>query len=228
MVTRSSRTPWRSLRIHTLGHSTRPLEELIALLRSFDVSVLADVRTIARSRHNPQFNEDTLRAALRPHGIRYVRIPELGGLRRAAPDSPNTGWRNTSFRGYADHMSSAEFEAGLAQLQALAESGGIALMCAEALPWRCHRSLIADALTVRGATVKHIMNAKTANPHRLTPFARVEGTRLTYPGEDAVRRAPASRRARSGAPGRAARAASDRASGRSSGRSSSRPPESAR
>ncbi len=172
---------WRGVHLYTVGHSTRSLEDLVALLRAFEVSILADIRTIPRSRHNPQFEGDTLREALRRRRIRYVHLAALGGLRHARRDSPNTGWRNASFRGYADHMLTPEFEEGLAELRALAADATVALMCAEAVPWRCHRSLVADALTVRGALVEHITGARSASAHRLTPFARVEGLRITYP-----------------------------------------------
>ncbi len=172
---------WRGVRIYTIGHSTRSLDELVALLDAVGVSVLADIRTIPRSRHNPQFNREALRAALRSRHLRYVHLAALGGLRHGRPDSPNTGWRNTSFRGFADYMLTEEFEAGLGELQALTENR-VALMCAEAVPWRCHRSLVADALTARGARVEHITGAGRPRPHHLTPFARVEGTRVTYPG----------------------------------------------
>lgn len=172
---------WRGVRILTIGHSTRSLDELAALLRGAGVKVLADIRTIPRSRHNPQFDRDVLREALRARRIRYVHLPALGGLRRARPDSPNAGWHNASFRGFADYMLTDEFEAGLGELRALGESG-VAVMCAEAVPWRCHRSLVADALTVRGATVEHIIGSGRSSRHHLTPFARVDGTRVTYPG----------------------------------------------
>jgi 3-methyladenine DNA glycosylase/8-oxoguanine DNA glycosylase len=178
---------WRGVRVFTVGHSTRTLDELVALLRAFDVEVLADIRTMPRSRHNPQFNEDALKPALRSRRLRYAHLAELGGLRRSSKDSPNTGWRNASFRGYADHMLGADFEVGLRKLRGLAAEGRVALMCAEAVPWRCHRSLVADALTVRGAKVEHITTATRANPHRLTSFARVEGKRLTYPGDEGGR-----------------------------------------
>ncbi len=196
----SGKKSWRGVRIFTIGHSTRPLDELVALLRAFEIAVLADIRTIPRSRNNPQFNGEALRQSLRSRRLRYVQLPELGGLRRSSADSPNTGWRNASFRGYADYMLSEEFEAGLAKLHELSAERRVALMCAEAVPWRCHRSLVADALTVRGAKVEHIMSAARANPHRLTPFARVEGKRLTYPPyEEGVQPEPAgsSRRAAS-------------------------------
>jgi uncharacterized protein (DUF488 family) len=175
---------WRGVRLYTIGHSTRPLAELVNLLRSHDVSILADIRTIPRSRHNPQFNGDALQSELPRRDLRYVHLPALGGLRRARPDSPNAGWRNASFRGYADYMLTDDFERGLAELEALAAEGTVCLMCAEAVPWRCHRSLVADALTVRGADVEHITGPGQSHPHRLTPFAHVEGTRITYPGED--------------------------------------------
>ena len=165
---------WRGIKLYTIGHSTRTLDELVAMLRAFDISVLADIRTIPRSRHNPQFNGDALRSALRSRRIRYVHIPELGGLRRTRKDSPNTAWRNASFRGFADYMSTEDFETGLAKLHALAAEGRVALMCAEAVPWRCHRSLVADALTARGAHVEHISSARHSAPHRMTAFAVVE------------------------------------------------------
>ncbi|MGZ6139146.1 MAG: DUF488 family protein, N3 subclade [Myxococcaceae bacterium] len=177
---------WRGIELHTIGHSTRTLDELVAMLRAFDISVLADIRTIPRSRHNPQFNMDALRSALRSRRIRYVHIPELGGLRRTRKDSPNTAWRNASFRGFADYMSTEDFETGLAKLHALAAERRVALMCAEAVPWRCHRSLVADALTARGAHVEHISGARHSAPHRMTAFAVVKHSRVTYPGVDAA------------------------------------------
>ena len=172
---------WRDARVFTIGHSTHTRDELVALLRAFDVSVLADVRTIPRSRHNPQFDAAALRASLRGRRPRYVHVPELGGLRRPRPGSPNTAWRNDSFRGYADYMQTADFEAGLAELRALSAGGTVAIMCAEAVPWRCHRSLIADALTARGARVEHIMGLGHATPHHVTAFAEIDGARVTYP-----------------------------------------------
>jgi 3-methyladenine DNA glycosylase/8-oxoguanine DNA glycosylase len=172
----------RAAAIYTIGHSTRTLDELVAMLRAFGVSFLADIRTIPRSRRNPQFNAERLRAVLRRAGIRYVAVPKLGGLRRARADSPNTGWRNASFRGYADYMSTEMFETGIAQLEELTRRGTVALMCAEAVPWRCHRSLVADALVARGVRVEHILTHTRANSHRMTPFAQVHGSRITYPG----------------------------------------------
>jgi uncharacterized protein (DUF488 family) len=175
---------WSGVRIYTIGHSTRALEELLAWLRAFDIALLVDIRTVPRSRRNPQWSRDALRAELPPRGLGYEHLPELGGLRKARADSGNTGWRNASFRGFADYMQTEGFEAGLAKLRALAADGRVvALMCAEAVPWRCHRSLVADALLARGAHVEHITGAGRANPHRMTPFAVVEGARVSYPGE---------------------------------------------
>lgn len=169
-------------RVYTVGHSTHTLAELVALLRAFEVGVLVDIRSIPRSRRNPQFNREALGPALRARRIHYVHLPELGGLRRPRKDSPNTAWRNASFQGYADYMLTDDFAAGLAKLSELMAGGTVALMCAEAVPWRCHRSLVADALTARGVEVEHIASTTRATPHRMTPFARVEGTRVTYPG----------------------------------------------
>ena len=165
----------------TIGHSNRPLEDLIAMLRGHGVALLVDVRTVPRSRHNPQFNRETLPAALAAAGISYRHMPGLGGLRKPRPDSRNTGWRNLSFRGYADYLETPEFERSLDELLALAAERPTAVMCAEAVPWRCHRSLIADAVTARGGEVRHIMSAEKASPHKLTAFARVEDGRVTYP-----------------------------------------------
>jgi uncharacterized protein (DUF488 family) len=157
----------------------------VDLLRSVGVTVLADVRTIPRSRANPQFEGPALARSLAGGGIKYVHLPALGGLRHARKDSPNAAWRNASFRGYADHMQTPEFEEGLCQLRALAHEGPVALMCAEAVPWRCHRSLLADALLARGVVVQHILGPGRTSPHRLTPFARIEGRAVTYPATDA-------------------------------------------
>ncbi len=165
----------------TVGHSTHPLAEFIALLVAHGVTMLVDVRTIPRSRHNPQFNMDTLPGALAAEGIGYLHMKGLGGLRHACATSPNTGWRTPGFRGYADYMLTGDFAAELEQLLAVARRERVAIMCAEAVPWRCHRSLIADALTVRHVLVEHIMGPGKRQPHRLTPFARVEGEQITYP-----------------------------------------------
>ena len=169
--------------VYTVGHSTRPIDAFIALLAAHGVDCLADVRTVPRSRHNPQFAADALAGALAAASIDYRPFQGLGGFRRPAPDSPNTGWRNASFRGYADFMQTAAFRAELDRLIALAQARTVAIMCAEAVPWRCHRSLIADALTVRGITAKEIVGETRTQPHRLTPFAHVDGTTLTYPPE---------------------------------------------
>ncbi len=172
---------WGKARVLAVGHSTRPLAELVALLEGTGVRTLADVRTIPRSRANPQYEGPALAAGLAAAGIGYVHLPRLGGLRHARKDSPNGAWRNASFRGYADHMLTPEFEAGLTELRALARQGPVALLCAEAVPWRCHRSLIADALFARGVVVRHIVGKERTRPHRLTPFARVEGRQVHYP-----------------------------------------------
>ena len=165
----------------TIGHSTRTLDEFICLLQTHAVSSVVDVRTVPRSRHNPQFNKASLPGSLKKAGLGYVHLPGLGGLRHAKRDSPNMGWRNTSFRGYADYMQTPEFEQGLEELIQLAHEDRIALMCAEAVPWRCHRSLIADALLVRGIRTEDIMSPTRRLVHSLTPFARVRGAMITYP-----------------------------------------------
>jgi uncharacterized protein (DUF488 family) len=176
---------WDGAVIFTIGHSTRAQTELIALLKHYGVATLADVRTIPRSRHNPQFNRDELAATLPLDGLAYLHLAELGGLRRSVGDSsPNQGWRNVSFRGFADYMQTSQFANGLATLRELAASGSVAVMCAEAVPWRCHRSLIADALLVRGVEAQEIQNLTRLSPHHLTPFAHVEGLTITYPGGD--------------------------------------------
>ena len=159
--------------LYTIGHSTRALEEFMALLEVYGINRLVDVRTVPRSRHVPWFNKETLPAALKPRGILYTHLSKLGGLRHAKMDSPNYGWRNASFRGYADYMVTPGFAQGIEILNRLREKRRVAIMCAEAVPWRCHRSMIADAEVVRGIPVLHIMNAKTANPHKLTSFAKV-------------------------------------------------------
>jgi uncharacterized protein (DUF488 family) len=168
----------------TIGHSTRPIETFLELLQAHGVKHLVDVRTIPRSRHNPQFNRETLPQSLHGAGIAYTHMESLGGLRHTRRDSPNAGWRNASFRGFADYMQTPEFESGLDTLIQLAEREQVAVMCAEAVPWRCHRSLIADALTVRGVPVEHIMSPSRAQAHSRTPFAKTEGTRITYPAVD--------------------------------------------
>jgi uncharacterized protein (DUF488 family) len=171
----------------TIGHSTRPLADFLELLSTHGVERVLDIRTIPRSRHNPQFNRETLPKALTKVGIGYVHLKKLGGLRHARPDSANAGWRNAGFRGFADYMQTPEFEAGLERLSKLAEKKRCALLCAEAVPWRCHRSLVADALTVRKIPVEHILSRSRRRPHSLTPFARVRGKRITYPAPVGVK-----------------------------------------
>ena len=165
----------------TIGHSTRSIEDFIALLKAHRVGRVIDVRTIPRSRHNPQFNRDQLSPALHRARIHYLHMPGLGGLRRAQPDSTNLGWRNTSFRGYADYMQTSMFRKNLDRCIAFAKRERVVLMCAEAVPWRCHRSLIADALVVRGVDALEIASDSRVRPHTLTPFARVDGVDITYP-----------------------------------------------
>jgi len=172
------------LTVYTIGHSTWTVEQLVELLKAYRVSTLVDVRTVPRSRHTPQFNRETLPETLKEAGTGYAHMSGLGGLRRARPDSINTGWRNASFRGYADYMLTRKFEESLDQLIELAGKEQIAIMCAEAVSWRCHRSLIADALTARGIRVRHIMSLSRADEHELTPFARVDGARITYPAPE--------------------------------------------
>ncbi len=167
--------------VFTIGHSTRPIEEFIGLLKSTGIRQLIDIRTIPKSRRNPQFSADNLAASLHAARIGYVHLKALGGLRHPCKDSVNTVWRNASFRGYADYMQTNEFEAALDRAIALAQQEPTALMCAEAVPWRCHRSLVSDALVTRGIEVREIVNESAAHEHKLTPFARVEGTRITYP-----------------------------------------------
>ncbi len=169
----------------TIGHSTRAIEEFIRLLKAHGVTHVVDVRTVPRSRHNPQFNRDVLPTSLLAAGIGYTHMPGLGGLRRAKPDSINTGWRNASFRGYADYMQTPEFAAALQDLIELAKQDRVALMCAEAVPWRCHRSMIADALVARGIPAEHIMSEARRDPHSLRTFAKRTGLRVTYPPDDA-------------------------------------------
>jgi len=165
----------------TIGHSTRPIEDFIELLKTHAATLVVDVRTIPRSRRNPQFSAEVLKKSLKKAHIGYAHLPGLGGLRHTTRASVNTGWRNASFRGFADYMLTPGFQSALKELIGIARKDAVAIMCAEAVPWRCHRSLIADALLVRGIRVEHIMSARTRQMHKLTPFAKVEGTSLTYP-----------------------------------------------
>ena len=170
--------------IYTVGHSTHPIDEFIRILHGHGIRRLVDVRTIPRSRYNPQFNRENLPTSLEAAGIVYDHIRGLGGLRHPQRDSINAGWRNASFRGFADYMQTPEFYRNLDKLIELASKGSTAIMCAEAVPWRCHRSLIADALAARGMTVQEILSVAKSQPHSLTPFAKVDGTQVTYPRAD--------------------------------------------
>ena len=183
-ATSSAETPNRDqirCKVLTVGHSTRQIEALLELLVGHRVTQLVDVRTVPRSRHNPQFNEAALPISLATANIGYAHASGLGGLCPTTANSSNTGWRNRSFRGYADHMQTTDFAANLASVIELARTDRVALMCAEAVPWRCHRSLIADALLVQGVAVCEIVSPKRLQPHKLTPFARVRGEQITYP-----------------------------------------------
>jgi uncharacterized protein (DUF488 family) len=177
--------------IWTIGHSDRSLEIFLALLHHHGVSLVVDVRKMPRSRHNPQFNQDTFPGALADTGVGYVYMPGLGGMRRPQPDSPNMAWKNTSFRGYADYMLTPEFDQSIREMLEHARNQRAALTCAEAVPWRCHRSLIADALVARGISVVHILSAIQTQPHTLRPWAEVRGNRVTYPLHGDVSQQPA-------------------------------------
>jgi uncharacterized protein (DUF488 family) len=167
--------------ISTVGHSTHSIGDFIAILEAHGIRQLVDVRTMPRSRRVPQFNRESLAATLPASGIVYRHMPGLGGLRHSRRDSINTGWRNASFRGFADYMQTPEFRENLENLIEFAGQSSTAIMCAEAVPWRCHRSLIADALVARGIQVLEILSAKQSRPHALTPFAQVNGSQVTYP-----------------------------------------------
>jgi uncharacterized protein (DUF488 family) len=172
--------------IYTVGHSTRSPEELLTLLRQAEVAVIADVRAFPSSRRHPQFNQSALEQWLGAAGIAYLHMRALGGRRRAALDSPNRGWRESAFQGYADHMASTEFQRGLRELEAATQERSVAIMCAEAVWWRCHRRLIADALVVRGWRVEHLGIGEGRSVHELTAFAVVDGNgTITYPPQQA-------------------------------------------
>ncbi|CAN5496453.1 DUF488 domain-containing protein [soil metagenome] len=182
--------------VMTIGHSTRKLEEFMQILQAHEVTKVVDVRTVPRSLHNPQFNKDSFPRELKKAGLKYIHLPGLGGLRHSKSDSENMGWRNASFRGYADYMQTTEFAQALDGLMQLANHDRIVLMCAEAVPWRCHRSLIADALLIRGFRPEHIMSATRRQIHSLNPMAKVRGTTITYPpttAEDTPKKLPAKR-----------------------------------
>ncbi len=167
--------------IYTIGHSIRTIAEFTELLKTYGITLVVDVRTVPRSRHNPQFNKETLPSSLKTHTVKYIHIPDIGGLRRPKHDSINLAWKNSSFRGYADYMQTKEFNDNLLKITALARENCLALMCAEALPWRCHRSLISDALVVRNVKVEHIISSNSCINHALNEMAHVEGNQITYP-----------------------------------------------
>ncbi len=167
--------------VYAIGHSTRTIEDFIEILQAHSISMLVDIRTIPKSRHNPQFNRETLKTSLEAAGITYMHFKELGGLRKAKKDSVNTGWQNASFRGFADYMQTRDFVSAIRTLMRIAKLGRIAILCAEGNPFRCHRSLVADALTVRHVRVLHISSRTSVRAHTVTPFARVRGTKITYP-----------------------------------------------
>ena len=170
--------------IYTIGHSTRSIEEFIELLLANSIKQLVDIRTIPRSRHNPQFEQTALEKSLPVSGIKYIYLKDLGGLRPKVKDSVNMGWHNESFRNYADYMQTSEFENGIEELIEIASKGPTAIMCAEAVPWRCHRSLVGDALLARNVEVKDIISDKSINDHKMTDFAKVNGKNITYPKVD--------------------------------------------
>lgn len=168
-------------KIFTIGHSTRAIEEFIELLRMHEITQLVDIRTIPKSRRNPQYGQDQLESSLNEAGIDYVYLKALGGLRSKAKESVNDAWENASFRNYADYMQTDAFVEGIDELIALAEERVTAIMCAEAVPWRCHRRLVSDALLVRGVDSCEIISATSERPHTMTPFAVVDGLKITYP-----------------------------------------------
>ena len=170
------------IQIMTIGHSTRTAEQFLGLLKAHGVTAVADVRTVPRSRRHPHFSREALAGLLASHHMAYEHFPGLGGLRKPRPDSKNTAWRHPSFRAYADHMQSGEFRQALENLLAFARKFFPAVMCAEAQWWQCHRQLVADALVARGIDVRHILSASSAPPHQLTPFARIDGHDVHYPG----------------------------------------------
>jgi uncharacterized protein (DUF488 family) len=170
----------------TVGHSNHLIEEFLRLVQAYQVTLVIDVRKLPGSRRNEQFKQSSLSQSLREVGIEYAHMPGLGGLRRRQPNSPNGGWNNVSFQGYADYMLTPDFEQSLRKLLVEAHGQRIALMCAEAVPWRCHRSLIADALVARGIAVQHILSASRSQAHVLRPWAKVQGTRITYPLQEQV------------------------------------------
>ena len=173
-----------NMTVYTIGHSTRSLEDLVSILKHYKIGTLVDVRTVPKSRHVPQFNEDNLKVELPKKDINYTHLEKLGGLRHAAKDSINLGWHNASFRGYADYMQTNGFADGMEELMVLAKSSTVAIMCAEAVPWRCHRSMVGDGLIVRGVEVIDIFDKNKTQQEKITSFAVVDGKNITYPAED--------------------------------------------
>jgi uncharacterized protein (DUF488 family) len=171
----------KSATIYTIGHSTRSIDEFIEILRAYEIGLVVDVRTIPGSRHNPQFNENELKRELKLSDIEYSHLKELGGLRHTTKSSINTAWKNSSFRGFADYMQTPEFKKGIELLIETSKLKQTVIMCAEAVPWRCHRSLIGDALVVRNIEVEDIMSKKSSKPHKITPWAKVDEFIITYP-----------------------------------------------
>jgi len=170
--------------VYTIGHSTRTINEFIKILRAYKIQAVVDAQTIPRPRHNPQFNEEELRANLLKNDIGYIHLEGLGGLRHTTKASVNTAWRNSSFRGFADYMQTSEFKNSIELLIKISAEKQTVIMCAEAVPWRCHRSLIGDALVIRNIRVEDIMSENTSKPHALTWFAKVDGNKITYPEVD--------------------------------------------
>jgi len=170
--------------IYTIGHSTRPIDQFIAILKIYGIEEILDVRTIPKSRYNPQFNKKSLSEALKKNNIKYHQVELLGGLRHAKKDSENMGWRNASFRGYADYMQTPDFSKGLDELEKIAAKQTVAIMCAEVVPWRCHRSLIADALTRQKIKVIHVLDIKHSYVHKITPFLKFKAGKIYYPKVD--------------------------------------------
>jgi uncharacterized protein (DUF488 family) len=172
------------VKIFTIGHSTRSIDEFLQILRHYNIQEVIDIRTIPKSRHNPQYNCEELAQVLRNHHIGYRHQKNLGGLRHPHKDSINKGWRNSSFRGYADYMQTNEFSEGLEKLIETACKKTVVIMCSEAVPWRCHRSLVGDALLARGLEVDDIYTITSVKQHKMTPLALVQGTTITYPVND--------------------------------------------
>ncbi|HOD14721.1 MAG: DUF488 domain-containing protein [Spirochaetes bacterium] len=167
--------------IYTVGHSNRTIEELFEILKAYKIERVVDIRSVPRSMHNPQFNKDAIARSLRNRHISYRQMKDLGGFRHTLKDTINTGWRNPSFRGFADYMQTDKFDMALEKLIALLQNRTTVIMCAESVPWRCHRSLIADALTARGVLVKDIYSKTSVKVHSMTPFARITRGHVSYP-----------------------------------------------